>query len=161
LVRNNRGKWLLTEAGKEEARRARIVRGEISEEEGRRIILRGRGSNQYTGGGSKNDDVTTSIGRGRAYTLARLDRASAEDLSLKGMTAEQFAAFASQVRAKKISANAAATQAGFRKKPKRKKLTRIERSQRQIQKLSRNECEELLEWLKDYYRSFAKTGTLI
>jgi hypothetical protein len=51
--------------------------------------------------GSDKSDVPTLIGRGRDYDLARLDR-DRPDL-------------AARVRAKELSANAAAVEAGFRK----------------------------------------------
>jgi hypothetical protein len=53
--------------------------------------------------GSDKKTVPTLIGRGRNYDLARLDR-DRPDL-------------AARVRAKKMSANAAAIEAGFRKPP--------------------------------------------
>jgi hypothetical protein len=52
------------------------------------------------------------------YWLLRLDRADPKDLALQGMTINQFADLATRVRAGKITANAAAIEAGFRKKPK-------------------------------------------
>ena len=78
------------------------------------VRLGKHGINQHTRGDS---NTTSSIGRGRAYTLARLDRADAKDLERKGMTPEQFTDLAASVRAGEMSANAAAIEAGFRKKP--------------------------------------------
>ena len=54
--------------------------------------------------------------RGCDYDLARLDRADPDDLAIKGMTAGQFADLAARVRADELSANAAAIEAGFRKR---------------------------------------------
>jgi hypothetical protein len=51
------------------------------------------------------------------YWLSRLKRAAPRDLARKGMTAEHFAELAAHVRKGELSANAAAIEAGFRKKP--------------------------------------------
>lgn len=68
-------------------------------------------------GKEKGDRITFTRGTtGRAYILARLLRADPADLALKGMTAQQFADLADQVRAKRISAKAAAITAGWGRK---------------------------------------------
>lgn len=69
---------------------------------GRKLLA--HGSNQHTRGGD-NITSTTPLERGTSaeYTLARLDRDRPE--------------LAEQVRAGKLSANAAAIEAGFRKQP--------------------------------------------
>jgi hypothetical protein len=96
-----------------------VVKGKITEDEGRRIILHGHGGDrrsEKTRFQSDNqDDVITLKERGtsRAYVLARLDR-DRPDLAAK-------------VRAKTISANAAAIEAGFWKKVERRKITIIDR----------------------------------
>jgi len=71
--------------------------GRLTNGEDVRMELRQHGTNQHTRGGS----VTTSIGRGANYHLARLDR-DRPDLAM-------------QVREGSMSANAAAIEAGFRK----------------------------------------------
>jgi Arc/MetJ-type ribon-helix-helix transcriptional regulator len=63
--------------------------------------LRAVGVNQHTAGGS---NTTSSIGRGRAYIIARLER----DGEIK---------LAEKVSAGRMSANAAAEKMGYRKKP--------------------------------------------
>ena len=60
---------------------------------------------------------TLKVGRGREYDVARLDRYSPE--------------LAAEVRAGNLSANAAAIQAGFRKKP-----SPFEIARRQVPKLT-------------------------
>ena len=60
--------------------------------------------------GSEKSDVTTFIGRGRNYNVARLDR-DRPDLSAR-------------VHAGTMTANAAAVEAGFRKKVVRRKKTK-------------------------------------
>jgi hypothetical protein len=137
---------------------AKVVSGEITEPDARRIILRGHGGDRRSkevkvDQGDNSGDVVTLKERGnsRAYTLARLDRADADDLALKGMTAEQFTNLAAKVRAKTMSANAAAIDAGFRKKPVRKKLTKVERVLKSIAELSKPERRAIWRKLDDEF----------
>jgi hypothetical protein len=76
---------------------------EIAAQNGAFPILRTRGRPRK---GSKKSDVTTFIGRGRDYNLARLAR-DRPDLAVR-------------VRAGTLSANGAAVLAGFRRKAERK-----------------------------------------
>src|SRR5262245_15714928 len=113
---------------------ALIVKGKITEADARERIERGKlrahGTNQYSGG-SNNEKVATSKARdrGRSYTLARLDR-DRPDLAAK-------------VDARLITANAAAIEAGFRKRATHKKFTRVERTQRAIAKWTKPERRAL------------------
>jgi hypothetical protein len=109
---------------------ARIVEGEITEEEGRHIILRGRGRPRKDG---DEKDVTSFLKRSemntKAHIIARLDR-DRPDL-------------AARVRAKTMSANAAAIEAGFRKRTERKKLTALQRAIKAVAKLTNSEWHHL------------------
>jgi hypothetical protein len=65
-----------------------------------------------------NQPCNTRLKYGTAeYWLARFDRAEDKDLSRTRLTATDFAELAAKVRAYELSANAAAIEAGFRKKP--------------------------------------------
>jgi len=77
---------------------------EITADDGHFPLLRDRGRPKK---GSAKSSVTTFIGRGRDYNLARLDR-DRPDL-------------ASRVRAGIITANAGAVAAGFRRRARRRK----------------------------------------
>jgi hypothetical protein len=71
------------------------------------------------GRGRPKEVVLQPLKKGTSeHWLLRLDRADPKDLALKAMTTDQFAELAAKVRVKSMSANAAAIEAGFRKKPK-------------------------------------------
>jgi hypothetical protein len=113
-----------------------IVKGEISEDEGRRIVLRGHGGDRRSekakadqSDNDENDVTLKDRGNSRAYVLARLDR-DRPDL-------------AAEVRAKTMSANAAAIEAGFHKKVVREKLTTLQRAERAVAKLTADEWQDL------------------
>jgi len=107
---------------------AKIVKGEITEPQGREIIQRSkmrasRGGDQR----SNNKNATTLIGkdRGRPYTMARLDR-DRPDLAAK-------------VDAGLMTSNAAAIEAGFRKPRPSRKLTGLDRLRSAWAKASEDE----------------------
>jgi hypothetical protein len=66
--------------------------------------------------GEEKGSDAAFFGRGRDYWIARLERANEDDLALKGKTKEHFAELAAKVRSGEVSANAAAIEAGFRRK---------------------------------------------
>lgn len=126
----------------------KIVKGEITEDEGRKQIIE-RGKLRVTKGrpvkGTNTENVGTLKVRGntRPYTLARLDR-DHPDLAAK-------------VDAGLMTTNAAAIEAGFRKKSVRKKLSRVERTQKAIAKWTEVERHTLWQYLDEEFGS-AKTA---
>jgi hypothetical protein len=100
-----------------------VVEGKITEDEGRRIIVLGKHGgdhgNQYTGGKRQpcDDENGTRLADGeygtRDHWLARLD--------------DKRPDLAAKVRADTMSANAAAIEAGYRKKRASRKLTLVDR----------------------------------
>lgn len=118
----------------------RIVKGEISEDEGRHIVLHGHGGDRRSekakaDQGGNDENVTTlkpNEKNTKAHILARLDR-DRPDL-------------AARVRAGTMTANAAAIEAGFRKPSKRKKLSRVDRFEKAMSKWTKAERRSL--WLK-------------
>jgi hypothetical protein len=120
---------------------AKVVRREITEEEGQRIILRGRGRPKKDEKPCNDPNVTRFSGNygTKLHILARLNQANAPDLALKNLTRADFVDLATRVRAKTLSANAAAIEAGFRKRVVRKKLTAVERALKVIGKLTKVE----------------------
>jgi hypothetical protein len=92
-----------------------------------RAIELGKRGRPKKGGEEKGDNVTLkSRGHSRAYILARLDRDGHADLAAK-------------VRAGKLSANAAAIEAGFRKQ-----LTPLERIRKLVPALTTGERRDLV-----------------
>lgn len=109
----------------------RFERGEINREEGAKTLsLQSHGTNRHTS--SRGDNITSRMDRGTstAYTEARLQRDAP-------MLYEK-------VKSGNLSANAAAIQAGFRKK-----ATPFEIACRQIPKLTTEERATLREMLDD------------
>jgi hypothetical protein len=128
---------------------SQVVKGDITEDEGRKIIL---GQNPKGGRPRKenrgaNFDHSTVLKPGerntKAHWLARLDRADDKDLTLKGLTRDQFADLAAKVRAKTMSANAAAEEAGFRKKRERKKAPAVDRIAKLLTQLTDKEWDRV------------------
>jgi hypothetical protein len=95
------GKWETLQATY-----ARVIKGELTEEQGRQLILGKHGGDRRSGAVKDqvgNTKLISDGGTTRAYILARLDRDGHHELAAK-------------VRAGELSANAAAIEAGFRKK---------------------------------------------
>jgi hypothetical protein len=121
-----------------------IVKGEITEVEGRQRIERGKlraqsGRPENNPNNNEKNVRIKSHGNSREYTLARLDR-DRPDLAAK-------------VDAGLMTANAAAIEAGFRKNLKRKKLTRVERMQTKMQReWTRSERREIWKWFTKEFR---------
>ena len=116
-----------------------VVKGKITEDEGRRIVLHGHGGdrgNQYTGGkrqGGDNEKVTTlapNEKNAKPHILARLDQ-KRPDLAAK-------------VRAGELSANAAAIEAKFRKKPPNRRKPAIEKILKLLPQLDDDDCRALI-----------------
>jgi hypothetical protein len=118
-----------------------VVKGKITEEEGRTLILGKHGGDRRSEqaradqGGEQAGASTLkpSQKNTKAHWLGRLDR-DRPDLAAK-------------VRAKTMSANAAAEEAGFRKKRERKKTTPLERILKLLPSLSDADCTALREAL--------------
>jgi hypothetical protein len=122
---------------------ARVVRGEITEEEGRAIILNPReigirGGKAGPGRGHKTGDNITRLMRGtsRDYILARLDRDGETELAEK-------------VRAKEMPAIAAARELGWEGFQKQ---TPFEQIQKRIAKLSKSERRKIWEMLSEEFK---------
>ncbi len=111
---------------------AKVLSGEISDAEGQRRVLGAReigieGGKAGPGRGHKTAGNTKRFnGMDREYIAARLDR-------------DGHTKLAAEVRAKTISANAAALQVGYRKKP-----TPLEIIRKQLPKLTNAERQELI-----------------
>jgi hypothetical protein len=121
-----------------------VIKGKISEAEARQRIERGK--LRAHGGDRRSDQVDNTSndinlkakgGTSRSYTLARLDR-DRPDLAAK-------------VDAGLMTANAAAIEAGFRKRGERKKLTRVERTQKTIAKWTKLERRALWRYLSQEF----------
>ena len=114
-----------------------VVKGKITEEEGRKIILRGHGGDRRSeqaraDQGGQHDDVSTlkpNEKNTKAHWMARLDQ-DRPDLAEK-------------VRAKVMSTTAAAIEAGFRKKRASRKLTTVERFMKLWAKATDDERAEI------------------
>lgn len=111
------------------------------------VLLGKHGENRYTE--SRPDIVrSTNYGNSRDYILGRLDRALEKD----GPHPE-FAALAAKVRARQMSARAAAIEAGFQKRPTTEPFDRITElldhlSVKEIRQLRRN-LESYL-WFREH-----------
>jgi hypothetical protein len=117
-----------------------VVKGRITEEEGRKIILRGHGGRpRKDENRGQQEDVSTVLKPGERNTkihwMARLDQ-DRPDLAEK-------------VRAKTMSATAAAIEAGFRKKVERPKVTILDRLMKLWAKASADERIEFLAEAKE------------
>ncbi len=105
---------------------AKVLSGEISDAEGQRRVLGANGTNQHSEGFGNTKPSVSQDGSTVGYILARLDR-------------DGHTKLAAEVRAKTISANAAALQVGYRKKP-----TPLEIIRKQLPKLTNAERQELI-----------------
>jgi hypothetical protein len=120
---------------------AEVVRGAITEDEGQSIVLRTHGgdrrSEQARADQADNNSGIISLNHGtsREYTIARLEKKNRTDLAAK-------------VRAKTMSANAAAIEAGFRKKPKSKKRSRVDKVMAAIERMTNAEQRAIWRKLK-------------
>jgi hypothetical protein len=123
---------------------AQIVRGEITEDQGRKIVLRNRGGQPDNKNASKNEsgntvrdatfDLRSNEKNSKAHIQARLEL-DRPDLAVL-------------VRTKQMSANAAAIEAGYRKKPKSKKRPRTELEIARIGKMTKSERRVIWEFLR-------------
>lgn len=110
---------------------AEVAKGKITEDEARKLILRGHGGDRKSEAVKDQGSNTTLIGRGAEYIAARLERDGLDDLATK-------------VRSGEMSAHAAAIEAGFRKK-----LTPFEQIDRLIAKHRENLTDEEREKLRE------------
>jgi hypothetical protein len=114
-----------------------VVKGKITEDEGRRIILRGHGGDRRSDQRGNNDDVTTLKANERntkLHILARLDHDNPK--------------LAALVRSGETSANAAAIEMKYRKKPESKKRPRTELEIARIEKMTKPERRVIWEFLR-------------
>lgn len=125
---------------------ARIVRGEISDDEGRKIVLHGHGGDRRSEQAKADqvgphEDVSKlkpSEANTKAHWLARLDQS----------TEPTHHDLAAKVRAHTMTATAAAIEAGFRKKRPSRKRSRVELTKIAIeQKWTTAEARALWRWL--------------
>jgi hypothetical protein len=121
---------------------AKVIRGDLNEPEAAKEIiergkLRAHGGDRRSeqGDNTKKDITLKGRGTSRSYTMARLDR-DRPDLAAK-------------VDAGLMTANAAAIEAKFRKKPTRK--TRVQRTFDRIQQWTKLERRALWKLLKDEF----------
>jgi hypothetical protein len=115
-----------------------VVKGKITEAEGREHIARGRLLAQGRPGKGDNTEKDITLrarGTGRGYTMARLDR-DRPDL-------------AARVDAGKMTANAAAIEAGFRKKAPSRKQSTCQKIRKLLDTLTHDELQWLLRELRE------------
>jgi hypothetical protein len=116
-----------------------VVKGKITEEEGRRIILRDAKGGRPRKDENRGDgsEVTTVLKpnerNAKIHILARLDQSHPE--------------LATKVRAKTMTANAAAIEAGFRKKAPSRKRSKVDLIKASIEKRTVTEQRAIWRWL--------------